>query len=382
VAATLEQKVWLTTSSRLYPNLYVFLVGHPGVGKTRTIRATKAYAQELPDFHFSPTSMTPASLVDALVDSKRNIIQLDLGNLEYNTMFVTADELGAFMHKYDNEMIGVLSAFYDTDPYGQHRRGKELKIKIKSPQLNILSGTTPSNLLNFMPENAWDQGFTSRIILVFSDERIVGDDFAVVAKPLSKELLHDLKQINSLSGQFAVTSAYRDAVNQWRAAGEPPVPSHPKLTHYITRRRTHLYKLSMVSAVDKSDELLLTKEDFDQALEWLCEAETYMPDVFRAGATGGDNKAMEEIHNFLFISDKGSGVHEHDVVKFTRERVPAHSVMRVLDIMKLSGSLVIASIDKRSGARMYRAGKDGDRDGTDQPVGRPPSGSDPSSIIP
>jgi hypothetical protein len=344
-------------------------VGHPGVGKTRTIRASKAYAAEMPDFHFSPTSMTAASLVDALVDSKRNIIQLDTGNLEYNSMLVTADELGAFMHKYDNEMIGVLSAFYDADPYGQHRRGKELKIKIKSPQLSILSGTTPSNLLNFMPENAWDQGFTSRIILIFSDERIVGDDFATVSKPLSKELLHDLKAINSLTGQFAVTGDYRDAVNAWRAAGEPPVPSHPKLTHYITRRRTHLYKLSMVAAVDKSDQLLLTKSDFDQALAWLCEAETYMPDVFRAGATGGDNKAMEEIHNFLMIADKGKGVHEHDLVKFTRERVPAHSVMRVLDVMKLSGSLEVIAVDKRSGARVYRAGKDRNRDGTNEPLG-------------
>ena len=298
--------------------------------------------------------MTAASLVDALVDSKRMIVQLQLGNLEYNSMLITADELGAFMHKHDDEMIGVLSAFYDPDPYGQNRRGKDLKIKIKSPQINMIVGTTPSNLLNFMPEYAWDQGFTSRIILVFSDERIIGDDFATVSKPLSPDLIHDLRQINSLTGQFAVTADYRDCVNNWRALGEPPTPNHPKLTHYVTRRRTHLYKLSMVAAIDRGDELLLTREDFNRALNWLVEAETYMPDVFKAGATGGDKKAMEEIYNFLQVSDKGQGVHEHALVKFTAERVPAQTVLRVLETMKLSGSIDIFAVGK-GGERYYKA---------------------------
>lgn len=354
IAATLEQKVWLTTSSRLYPNLYIFLVGHPGVGKTRTIRASKAYAHEIPDFHFAPTSMTAASLVDALLDSKRMIIQLPDPPMEYNSMLISADELGAFIHKYDDEMIAVLSTFYDADPYGQNRRGKDIKIKIKSPQLSILAGTTPSNLLNFLPENSWDQGFTSRIILIFSDERIVGDDFATIAKPLSKDLVHDLKLVNSLSGQFQVTEDYRTCVNNWRSLGEPPVPNHPKLLHYATRRRTHLYKLSMIAAVERSNELLLTKDDFNRAMNWLVEAEVFMPEIFKAGATGGDTKAMDEIANFVLVGDMGKGISEHRLVNFARERVPAHSVMRVLEIMERSGMIQAVALDPKTGLRLFR----------------------------
>ena len=177
IAAVLEQKVYLQTSAPLYPNLYVFLVGHPGVGKTRTINAAAAFLREIPDFHLSPTSMSAASLVDALVESKRSIIRLPDPPMEYNSMTICADELSAFMHKFDDEIIGNLTTFYDVVvPYAQHRRGKEIRIKIKNPQLNILSGTTPSNLIKFMPENAWDQGFTSRVIMVFSDERVINDD--------------------------------------------------------------------------------------------------------------------------------------------------------------------------------------------------------------
>ena len=154
------------------------------MGKTRTIRAAKSYVLEIPDFHIAPTSMTAASLIDTLVESKRLIVQLPHPPLEYNSMLIAADELGAFIHKYDDEMIAVLSAFYDPDPYGHARRGKDIKIKIKRPQLSILCGTTPSNLLKFVPEGAWDQGFMSRMILVFSDERIIGDDFTAVTRTI------------------------------------------------------------------------------------------------------------------------------------------------------------------------------------------------------
>src|SRR5271166_6582293 len=37
IAAALEQKVWMQTSSPIFPNLYMMIIGHPGTGKTRTL---------------------------------------------------------------------------------------------------------------------------------------------------------------------------------------------------------------------------------------------------------------------------------------------------------------------------------------------------------
>lgn len=337
----------------MYPNLYVFLIGHPGVGKTRTIRSAKSYILELPDFHLAPTSMTAAALIDMMVESKRMIIHLPEPPLEYNTMMIAADELGAFIHKYDNEMIAVLSAFYDPDPYGHNRRGKEIKIKIKSPQLNIICGSTPSNLLAFLPEGAWEQGFTSRVIMVFSDERIIGDDFAIEQRSLSQDLLTDLKQINGLVGEMKVTEDYRKLVNLWRQQDEKPKPDHPKLVHYNTRRRAHLYKLSIIAAVDRSNVPLLTRDDFNTAAGWLHEAEAHMPEIFVAGGAGTDTKAMDEIYHFIMVH--GKPLSEHKVVNFARERVPAHSVMRVLEIMEKSGMIQCVSADPTTGVRNWKA---------------------------
>jgi hypothetical protein len=353
IAAVLEQKVWLRTSRPMYPNLYVMLVGHPGVGKTRAIREGRHYVKELPEFHLAPISMTFASLVDSLVKSKRVLIRPGEDPLEYNSMFICVDELGAFIHKYDNEMIDGLSAFYDPDPYQQVRRTSDIHIKINAPQINILCGSTPQNLTDLMPEKAWGQGFTSRLLMIFSDERIIGDDFAPSAETFSEDLAHDLSIINSLVGQFEVTEAYRSAVNNWRELGELPVPNHPKLIHYVTRRRAHLYKLSMVAAIDRSNALILTREDFNIAMGWLLEAESTMIEIFKAGATNADAQAMDEILHFIKINDRGHGISEQKITRFASERIPLHSILRVIDIMESSGQIFLRGVDRSTKLRYF-----------------------------
>jgi hypothetical protein len=336
ISAALEQKVWLTTTSRLFPNLYVFLIAHPGVGKTRTIIHAKKYLLKIPEFKMSPNSMTSASLVDAVVDAKRIIVQPPNKPLEYNALTICVDEVGTFISKYDKDITAVLSAFYDQHPYGQTRRGNDLKIKLESPLLNILGGSTPTNLLELIPEGAWSQGFTSRIIFVFSDERIVGDDFATQSEALSKDLLHDLEIINGIVGEYKVTEDYKTAIRNWRALNEDPKPNHPKLIHYNTRRRVHLYKLSMISAMDRSNELTIVKDDFNRAMGWLLEAEQYMGDIFKAGGTNVDSQAQEEIYHFVLVKGK---VTEGRLINFARERIPAHSVLRTLEIMEKGGMI-------------------------------------------
>src|SRR5437868_5404337 len=231
---------------------------------------------ELPEPKLAPTTMTAASMIKALEQSKRTVMHMPEGTFSYNTMYVTADELTAFMHKYDEEAAGVMSHMYDVSVYRRTRVTNAVDIKIEKPQLNLIIGTQPSMLMNYLPERAWEQGFCSRTIFVFSDERNVGDDFESVSTELDPDLTNDLLNISGLVGAFGITEEYRTAVNNWRALGEPPVPTHPKLLHYCTRRRMHLYKLSMVSAIDRSDVLLLTVDDFNRAMTWLTDAENTM----------------------------------------------------------------------------------------------------------
>lgn len=348
----LEQKVWVTTSSPLYPNLYVFLVGNAGIGKTRPIMAAMNFVREIPEMHLGATSMTMASLVDHMAEAKRTIIQLPEAHLEYNSLYICADELSAFMDQFDSGLIAGLTTFFDCIPYSQGRRVGDIRIKIKRPQLTILCGTTPSNLIKLMPEFAWEQGFTSRVILVHSNERPIIDVFNTPYREPPKEMIADLKHISTLVGQIGWTTEYATAMHNWKVLGLPPVPKHPKLEHYGSRRFAHMIKLSTIACVDRGDDLMLAKADFNKAMGWLLEAEAYMIDIFKTGGTSNDSSAMDEIQHFVGAAG-AKGMSEHHIVRFASEHVPAHSVMKVIEVMEKSGKITAIKLDPKTGLRIF-----------------------------
>lgn len=281
-----------------------------------------------------------ASMVMALLASKRTLINLPNPAIEYNSMTILADEWSTFMHAYDDELIAGLTKFYDVGSYERWRINKDEKTKIPRPQLSILAGSTPVKLMKYMPEYAWDDGFASRMILIYNGDKKVGDDFADKEERFPPEsMLHDLKVIYSLQGPFAVSEEFRSLVSAWRAQDENPKPSHPKLVYYNNRRRANLYKLAMVSAVDRGNTLTLTGSDFHNGINWLGEVEINMEQVFEQGASTVDGRAMDEIADFILR--QGRPVPKHQVVRFTSTRVPAHTVLKLLDVMIHAGRIAI-----------------------------------------
>ena len=109
----------------------------------------------------------------------------------------------------------------------------------------------------------------------------------------------------------------------------------------------------MVSSIDRSNTLALTESDFNRALGWLIEAELTMPDIFKAGSTSVDSQAMDEIYHLISITENGYGVSEQKIIRFAKDRVPLHSIGRVIDIMERSGQIFCLGVDKRSGVRYF-----------------------------
>lgn len=357
IAATMERKTWLFENDPLYPNLYVLLVGGAGTGKTRSIRAARNFVRCLPEPLLAPTSMTMASMADILNDSKRIIVRHPEAPLEYNTLYIAINELSAFMHDYKHagELVAGLTDIYDCDHYGQARRGGDLRISIENPQLNIIAGSTPARLINLIPEYAWEDGFTSRIIMIYADDKPSIDIFHSAIKLMPNDMIHDLKIINSIIGEFTWTEEWTEAMNAWKELKFKPVPSHPKLEHYCTRRFTHLMKLSMISSIDRSNDLVLTKDDFNRAMLWLLRAEERMPLIFSGGQGGTDSKAIDEIEHFIRMAGP-DGVNEQSVLNYARKHIMfATNVTKVLALMEQSGLIKMTKLDKRTGLRHFIA---------------------------
>jgi hypothetical protein len=299
----------------------------------------RALLETLEGFHLGPTDMTKASLIDALVASTRNLPNMVEGStLSFNSMTIMFDEWGTLLSNFEGEIVSTLTSCYDViAPVDHARRHKETRLRISSPQLSIIAGSTPAHLSDSIPDIAWGQGFCSRLLLVYSGERNIRDDFAAATGEIPTDLIHDLQIIFHLQGGFTWTDAWHDAVDEWRKGNEEPRPTHPRLVHYNARRRAHLYKLAMVAAVDRGDQLVLDRREFDIALGWMHEIERTMPDVFAAGASSVDARAMDEIENFVASQDKP--ITEGRILRFASNLLPAHSVIKVLYLMQVSKRL-------------------------------------------
>ncbi len=341
VAAAMERRLWIrTTTGDLYPNLYVFLVGPPGGGKSVALGIAEKLVKEVEDLKIAPNNISAASLIDALAEAKRRIVDLNSPYLEYNSMYVSASELSVLLPVYDLSLMANLTKFWDNEAFREWKRGGGLRIDIAKPQVNLLGGCTPEFLNNFLPVGAWGQGFMSRVIMVYCGEtprKILFNGSALPdeEKPEYKILANDLKAISLLSGEFTIHKTAAELIQAWDDAAGPPQPEHIKLINYNTRRTTQLVKLCMIASVSHGSDLEITVEDYQTALGWLLEAETFMPEIFKAMGTGGtDAQSIHEAWQYIYQNKaKGQPTTEHQLIYFLQNRVPAHSVTRIIELL-------------------------------------------------
>jgi len=347
IGAALERKVWARTKgANLYPNLYVVLVGPPGIGKSAVLSQSERLLRSIPDLFVAPSSVTSASLVDSIHEAHRKIIRPnDNPNLlDFHYLTVIASEFGVFLPIYDMQFMNTLTKLYDGEPYEERRRTNKVNIKMAEPQISMLGGTTPSYLNSFLPEGAWDQGFTSRTIFVYHGQEVYTDIFADEAdhdrlESMYVNLAHDLRIISRTFGKVDWAPETMAAIRAWDRSGRNPVPGHGKLLHYNSRRLAHTLKLSMISSVAESGALRIEIRHWQQALDWLLEAEHLMPDIFTSmGGITADSQAMEDCWHYMYklLGREKQPIVEHRVIEFLSSRVPSHSVLRVLDIMEKS----------------------------------------------
>lgn len=351
VSGVLERKVWVRTlGTNLYPNLYIILVGPPGLGKSFVLEPASLLTRAMPDFHAAPSSVSKASLIDSVHDAKRKIIRPgeNPAFVEFHSLHAVISELGVFLPSYDHEFMNTLQMLYDNiGKYEERKRGKDLRITIDNPQLGLLAATTPSYLNALLPPGAFDQGFISRSLMIFSGVIMASDLFAErkAAAGDWSDLIKDLKEISKLYGQFRWEPQAATAMQAWHSRGGPPTPGHPKLIHYNTRRTAHLLKLCMVISASKNNSMVIAVEDYQEALNLLTEAEVYMPEIFANMSSGGDAAIIEEAYHYIciMVEKENKPLLEHRMVQFLQQRVASHSVLRILDVMIKSNLIKLST---------------------------------------
>ena len=329
----------------LYPNLYTLLVGPSGSGKTIALEACEEIWRGLDTHYLARTSLTKPSLMDELSLATRHLhFPFEM---QFNSLMIASKELGALLPKYDPDFLNALTTIYDCNLYDEKRRSNPDPLIIERPQINLIACTTPNFLVSTMPAGAWEQGFLSRVIIIYSDV-VDAVSFDLLDEGLGKNeklvrtLAQDMKKISERAGRLPFTREAAVTIENWNQGGRQPSIDHPRLMNYSTRRGQHILKLCMVACIDRDGDVI-ELEDFQKALGWLLEAEAHMVDVFLAMQSGGDAIVINETWHYVVtqLAKTGRGTPLHEVYTFLSSRLPASTIQRAFELMLNSNLLKV-----------------------------------------
>jgi len=359
IAAALERRVWTETDVKpLYPNLYTVLAGGPASGKTIMVNMCKELLAGLvkPNGIFlGPDNPSAASFMDTLAASSKVSIN-GMGIPFYSAMTVACTELGDLMSKYDKDFVAKLTTLYDNPANYSMPRRVSTSLNIEAPCINLLAGATPDALGDTIPESAWGQGFTSRLVFVFGtipkmDRQIFNKRRNVDMTWLKTTLM---SFFDDLHGEFIWDADAQAAMERWfNIEKMRPIPTYGRLVNYNGRRDVHVMKLAMVSAVSAGRGLNVALDDFRRAQTWLFEAENEMPNVFRAMAQKSDTQLLQDCHHWLYMKynrmrpDERAPIDEREIWAWFEPKASTDRIDGLIKAMERTGRMRAALVSGR-----------------------------------
>lgn len=312
LAAALKRKCWLPwdIDGKLYPNLYVVLVGPPGKCRKGTAMSSGMSLVKELGIKLAPNSLTREQLINELEDSSDLTITQDKKYISHASLTILSTELTVFLGYDNKQMIMDLTDWYDCLDNWEYRTKTQGSNEIAGVWVNLLGATTPQQVQTALPPDTFGGGLASRIIFVFEEDKakkVPEPHDSPELRELRKHLLTDLSQINGMDGAFKVTSEYMDRWVEWYLRSDQTAPDMPPTFEgYLNRRQTHLRKLSMICSVSRSPDLMLTAEDWDRALSILKATETKMPRTFAGVGTSRYSHLLVQLMDYISTRKKVS----------------------------------------------------------------------------
>lgn len=316
IAAATRRQVYLNFNMfRIYPNIYVIVVGPAGGRKSIATGIGMALAENAGIRKFSDKITAAALIKDLSSAIEKKVLATETGGQEIeivSPVMIYASELGVFLghDAYGSGVIADLTDLYDCPTRWEKKTISREAETVNGPFINLLAATTTQTLKDVLPQGAVGQGFTSRILFVWANgrrQRVPIPYWSVGHEMLQKNLIADLKHIGNLKGTFQFTEDGFKMYKKYYMEHPEPEEEYEdeRLRGYGSRKDIHTLKLAQILSLADSDRLLITANHIAQAIDAIGWIDEGLPYVFAGhGAATNSQDVVRVFHQIAAATSK------------------------------------------------------------------------------
>ena len=397
LSAVFKRDVWFNwQDDKLYPNLYILLIGPPSIKKSTSISKGLKLIGEDPYGEASKLMETSTMMnCPIMYHHKQMRIVMDKATPEYlmqamlpdglggtikdpvtgeillksnkepiklskdSEVFIVAEELTALINKkkYNETMVELLTEIYDTKPIKHCGTKGEGKKVLRNLHTTLLGGTTPKSFQESIPIVAASDGFLSRCIFVYEYKTHRRFPFPenVGGAPSTDELRERLAWIACYTeGTHVLSPDARSAYDRWYMKVTDQLEDNPETSTYRARITQHVLKVALLLKAQRYDcSKIIQLSDFKLARKLVTETYDAMGRIITEMKASDYDKMMSK---FCAYIEKYQPVRRDKVLrnlKFTKKQLDS-----LLEYYTGTGELSI----KRQGNDVMFFGRHGDEE--------------------
>lgn len=299
---------------RYYPNMYVVLVGHPGVKKSSALDRAKdvirgVNAEGKTRIPIAAAQATKQFIAKAMSNEKfpgKRFFKNEGEIEEYNQYAIFATELTQFIGVEPISMLDFLTTVYTEKVYDCDTKGQGSDL-VLGPYITMLACLTPEMLQGYLKMNILTGGFARRTVFVYGSggEVIPIPSFTPEQAAAQMRCVSWGVNVQQYSGEFTFGPGGREWYIEWyndlkRNLTEKATPS---TGGYYGTKHELLFKATMLIALSEmqdGQELLLLPAHFELAeRRFFAPVEANLERVFEGSGINPNAQAGAQICRML-----------------------------------------------------------------------------------